>query len=92
MEENIGEVVRAVKCPEAVREEFSSILRIYANKISKLREERDFYRQLLCLSEDKENEEVTRLRQAVSLLQEQLDSLRLKNNCERCTCLDESQS
>lgn len=44
MEENITDVVRAMKCSEQTREEFKSILRIYANKIAKLREERDFYR------------------------------------------------
>ncbi len=44
MEENISEVVRGVRCGEGVREEFSSILRIFAGKIGRLREERDFYR------------------------------------------------
>ena len=44
MEENIAEVIRGVRCGEAVKEEFSSILRIFAGKIGRLREERDFYR------------------------------------------------
>jgi hypothetical protein len=44
MEQNIAEVVRGVRCGEGVREEFSSILRIFAGKIGRLREERDFYR------------------------------------------------
>ena len=48
-------------------------MRIYAGKIDKLREERDFYRELLCLSEERQNEETLQVQQQISLLQEQLD-------------------
>lgn len=34
---------------------------------------------------------MSRLKQTVAQLQEKLDHSRLKNNCERCTCFDESE-
>jgi hypothetical protein len=56
MDENIDDIVSNIKCAESAKEEFKSILRIYANKIVKLREERNFYKELLFLREETEVE------------------------------------
>lgn len=54
MDENIADIVGAMRCSENVREEIKSILKIYARKIVRLREERNFYKEMLVLREDAE--------------------------------------
>lgn len=79
----------SVRCSENVREEIRSILKIYASKIIRLRQERNFYKEMLVLREETELEENAKLRQAVKMLEEQI-AQRSKDNCERCTCFEES--
>lgn len=44
MDENIEDIAGSVRCSEAARLEIRSILKIYANKIVRLREERNLYK------------------------------------------------
>ena len=89
MDENIEDIAGSVRCSEAARSEIRSILKIYANKIVRLREERNFYKEMLLLREEAELEENIKLKQTVKIMEEQL-AQRNKDNCERCTCFEES--
>lgn len=90
VESNISGIVDCLECSVETRTAVRDILRIYAGKVNKLREERNYCREMLRMMEERESREQRELREEIDHLRQELSFKQKESQFHRCTCIGES--
>ena len=73
LEDNIEELMSSMPINDFCKTEFSQILSIYAKKINKLREERNYYKKIVSGKEEESSKTISKLKKKVRELESRIE-------------------